>query len=256
LATRLLQQVDRVYSPGGGTHHGRPDRASGFCYLNDIVLGMLSLLDQGARRIAYVDLDAHHGDGVQDALSHDDRVLIVSVHEADRWPKTGTIDDKGGGNARNLPVPAGFHDAELSALTERLLVPWISGFDPEVLIIQGGSDAVADDPLSKLALTNRALWTAIQELLSCSPKVIVLGGGGYNPWTVGRCWAGVWATMTGQDVNQELTLESRSILTGLKWDRLRGAPPKKAWLDQLADARTPQAVRPVIDSLIQRAHHQ
>ena len=94
LAAELLAEGGIVYSPAGGTHHGRPDRASGFCYFNDPVLGILAMLDRGLERIFYVDIDAHHGDGVQDAFADDDRVLTVSVHEGARWPYTGAADDR------------------------------------------------------------------------------------------------------------------------------------------------------------------
>src|SRR5260221_14019869 len=90
-----------VYSPAGGTHHGRSDRASGFCYLNDPVLAILRLLDGGVGSIFYVDLDAHHCDGVADAFTDEKRVVIFSVHEESRWPFTGAIGDEGGGNVFN-----------------------------------------------------------------------------------------------------------------------------------------------------------
>lgn len=249
-AVRLLQDVDTIYSPAGGTHHGRPDRASGFCYLNDPVLCILALLDAGVRRVAYVDLDAHHGDGVQDALSHDPRVLIVSVHEEGRWPKTGTIGDRGGGGARNLPVPRGFHDAEMREVSRRAIQPLLTGFAPEALVVQGGADAVSDDPLSKLDLSNQALWSTVQDILPLAPKRIVLGGGGYNPWTVARCWTGIWGAMTGQDNTAPITNESKNILAGLAWDRRAGRDPKAEWLTGLADATSDRPVRPEIVRVI------
>ena len=113
LSARLTLEGGTVYCPGGGTHHGRPARASGFCYLNDPVLGILTWLDAGLERVVYLDIDAHHGDGVQDAFAEDDRVLTLSVHEAGRWPHTGLAEDRAGGAARNFPVPAGFNDAEM-----------------------------------------------------------------------------------------------------------------------------------------------
>src|SRR5260221_1058824 len=103
-----------IYSPAGGTHHGRRERASGFCYLNDPVLAMLRLLDGGIARIYYVDLDAHHCDGVADAFAADGRVVMLSVHEAARWPFTGAVGEAGCGNIFNLPVPAGFNDSEMA----------------------------------------------------------------------------------------------------------------------------------------------
>src|SRR5215475_1199467 len=122
-AVELLREGGVIYSPAGGTHHGRPDRASGFCYFNDPVLGILALLDQGLERIYYVDVDAHHGDGVEDAFADDNRVFTLSIHEAGRWPYSGGIEDRAGGSARNLPVPAGFHDAEMALLLDEVVLP-------------------------------------------------------------------------------------------------------------------------------------
>ncbi|MGH6928014.1 MAG: acetoin utilization protein AcuC, partial [Dongiaceae bacterium] len=155
-AIELLGDGGIVFNPAGGTHHGRRDRASGFCYFNDPVLGILALLDQGLTRIFYLDIDAHHGDGVQDAFADDDRVFTVSIHEQGRWPYTGRLEDRAGGRARNLPVPAGFNDAELGFLLDEAVLPLLQDFAPEAILLQGGADGLADDPMSGLALSNRA----------------------------------------------------------------------------------------------------
>ena len=97
LACGMVMGGGVVHCPGGGTHHGRPGRASGFCYLNDPVLGMMTWLEAGLDNIVYLDIDAHHGDGVQDAFADDGRVLTISVHEAGRWPHTGLLADRAGG---------------------------------------------------------------------------------------------------------------------------------------------------------------
>ncbi|MGI9387441.1 MAG: hypothetical protein ACR2OX_08410, partial [Methyloligellaceae bacterium] len=93
LAARLALAGDVAFHPAGGTHHGRTDRAPGFCYFNDPVFAILTLLNSGIRRVAYIDFDAHHGDGVQDAFAHDPRVLPISIHEANRWPFSGEVTD-------------------------------------------------------------------------------------------------------------------------------------------------------------------
>jgi len=191
LAADLVASGGVVHVPGGGTHHGMPDRAAGFCYLNDAVLGILALRARGVGRIAYVDLDAHHGDGVEFAFAADPEVLLISVHEEGRWPFTGRLEDRGCGNAFNLPVPAGLNDTEASAIRERLIVPRVAGFAPEALVIQCGADALAEDPLSRLSLSNRAYLATLAAILPLAPRVIVLGGGGYNPWSVARLWTAV-----------------------------------------------------------------
>ncbi|MQP65234.1 acetoin utilization protein AcuC [Niveispirillum sp. SYP-B3756] len=243
-AAELLRDGGVVYSPASGTHHARPGRASGFCFFNAPVLGILSLLDQGLDRILYIDLDAHHGDGVQDAFHDDERVLTVSIHEGGRWPHTGKLEDRAGGMARNLPVPAGFHDSELRYLVEEALIPLACAFRPQAMVIQTGADALADDPLSRLSLSNRALWHAVSELLGLAPRTLVVGGGGYNPWSVGRAWAGIWAVLCGIDpAGTPLTPEAVSVLRGLTWDRREGRNPPTHWFDRLHDAPREGPVR-------------
>jgi acetoin utilization protein AcuC len=250
LGATLVAGGRTVYSPAGGTHHGRPDRASGFCYFNDPVLAILRLLDLGMERVLYVDLDAHHGDGVQDAFHDDDRVLTVSVHEEGRWPRTGAVEDRAGGMARNLPVPAGFNDCELDYIVEHALVPLGEAFDPSAIVIQCGADALADDPLSLLGLSNRALWDAVAALLPLAPRRLVLGGGGYNPWSVARCWAGVWAVVAGIDPDQAPTPAAEEVLRALSWTRRRGHPMPERWFTAIADPPNHGPVRPEVRSAV------
>ena len=199
-----------VFHPPGGTHHGRPGRASGFCYFNDPVFSVLTFLEQGIGRVLYVDLDAHHGDGVQDAFEEDGRVLTVSIHEEKRWPYSGPVEDRGAGRARNLPVPAGFNDDELDFLIENAVLPLARAFGPEALVITCGADPLEGDPLSKLELSNTGLWTAVEKLVAVYPRAVVLGGGGYNPWTVVRCWSGLWGRLNGRGIPQTLPHDARS----------------------------------------------
>ena len=154
LAARMLAGVagGTIYSPAGGTHHGRADQASGFCYFNDPVLAILTLRDAGIAPKLYFDLDAHHGDGVEAAFAADDQVLTVSIHEEGRWPGTGKRGERAGGAARNLPVPVDFNDSELAFLIAQAVLPGPT-LAAAALILQTGVDALADDPQSKLALS-------------------------------------------------------------------------------------------------------
>lgn len=243
LAADLVRDGGIVYSPASGTHHARPGRASGFCFFNAPVLGILALLDQGLERILYVDLDAHHGDGVQDAFQHDTRVLTISIHEAGRWPFTGLVEDRAGGMARNLPVPAGFNDSELAFLLETVVLPLADGFRPQAVMVQSGADALADDPLSRLSLSNRALWHAVGVLAGLAPRTLIVGGGGYNPWSVARCWAGIWAVLTGWDPAVVPTGAAESVLRALRWDHREGRNPPGHWFTTLADVPNTGPVR-------------
>ena len=246
LAARRLLPGGAGYCPGGGTHHGRPDRASGFCYLNDPVLALLTWLDAGLERVLYLDIDAHHGDGVQDAFHDDPRVLTISVHEAGRWPFTGAVEDRAGGAARNLPVPPGFHDSEMLWLLHQAILPLARGFAPEAILLQCGADALEEDPLSRLALSNNAHWGVVRALRGFAPRLLVLGGGGYNPFATGRCWAGVWAALNDLPVPDRLPPAAEAVLRGLHYPRAAGRAPPEHWFTTLRDAPRPGVVRAAV----------
>jgi acetoin utilization protein AcuC len=246
LAGELLAGGGIVHHPGGGTHHGFPDRAGGFCYLNDAVLAILSLRRAGARRIAYVDIDAHHADGVEHAFAGHPDTLLISVHEEKRWPFTGRLEDDGGGNVLNLPVPRGFNDTEMAEVRDALILPAVAGFAPDALVLQCGADAVEEDPLSRLALSNNAHWTVLAALMALRPpRLVVLGGGGYNPWSVGRLWTGNWAVLNGHEVPDRLPPEAEDVLRGLTWTNARaGRNPPEHWFTTLRDTPRPGPLRP------------
>ena len=235
-----------VHVPGGGTHHGLPDRANGFCYLNDCVLAVLALQRAGLSRIAYIDIDAHHADGVEHAFAADPSVLLISTHEAGRWPFTGALEDAGVGNCFNLPVPAGFNDTEMQAVTDDLIAPRLAAFRPDAVVLQCGADALAEDPLSRLMLSNNAHRAVLAAVRTLTPRLMVLGGGGYNPWSVGRCWAALWADLAGYAVPDRLPEAAAAVLAGLSWGGGRRQPPAPELLSTLADVPRPGPVRPQV----------
>ena len=235
LAGKLAAEGRVVFHPAGGTHHGRPDRASGFCYFNDPVFAILALLDAGAAPLLYVDLDAHHGDGVQDAFARDERVHTISIHEAGRWPHTGAADDRGGGRSHNFPVARGFADADLEALMERTVLPLARRIAPRSIVLTCGADALAGDPLSSMQLSNVALWSAVESLVDLAPAAVVLGGGGYNPWTLARYWTGLWGRLAGREIPARLPAEARAILVALECDLVDEENMREEWLETLAD---------------------
>jgi len=249
LAARLTAPGGVAHVPGGGTHHGMPDRASGFCYLNDAVLGLLAWLDQGLTNVLYLDIDAHHGDGVEFAFADDPRVFTVSIHEAGRWPHTGRAEDRAGGHARNLPVPEGLNDSEMDWLLRHAVLPLVRHLRPQAIMLQCGADAIEEDPLSRLSLSNAAHRAVAAALLPLAPRLIVLGGGGYNPWSVARCWAGVWATLNGIRIPPRIPAEAEAVLRGLAWSRAAGRNPPAHWFTTIADAPRPGPVRPEIRAL-------
>ena len=249
LACRLTLDGGVAHCPGGGTHHGRPARASGFCYLNDPVLGLLIWLEAGLDRVAYVDIDAHHGDGVQDAFHGDPRVFTISIHEAGRWPFTGRATDRAGGAARNLPVPQGFNDSEMRWLMQQAVLPLIDRLRPQAILLQCGADALEEDPLARLSLSNNAHWEAVSALQERAPRLVVTGGGGYNPYTVGRCWAGVWATLNGIAVPGRTTSAAEAVLRALVYNRAAGRNPPEHWFTTIRDAPREGEIRAEVRDL-------
>jgi len=247
LAAELLRDGGIVHSPGGGTHHGFPDRAGGFCFLNDPVLAILALKSVGCRKVAYVDIDAHHCDGVEHGFADEPSVMLISVHEENRWPRTGALDARGCGNVFNLPVPRGFHDAEMAEIVTRLIEPQVARFRPDAVVLQCGADAVTEDPLSRLALSNNAHVDVLKALRPLSPRLLVLGGGGYNPWSVGRLWSRVWAELAGHEVPDRLPEQAQAVLRALRWTGLRASRATEPhWFDTLVDAPRTAPVRPEI----------
>lgn len=244
LGAELIRDGGIVYSPAGGTHHGLSDRANGFCYLNDPVLAILTLLNAGLDRIVYVDIDAHHCDGVEAAFHGSQRVRMISVHEARRWPFTGALDDDAGGAAWNLPVARNLNDDEFYTILDQMILPATAAFRPQAIVLQCGADAVAEDPLSRLTLSNNAHWRAVAGLRDMAPRLLVLGGGGYNPWSVARLWSGVWATLNGIDIPDVLNGEAQSILSDLSWNRAAGKQPARHWIETLRDAPNGGPIRP------------
>lgn len=251
LAGELLARGGRVHNPGGGTHHGMPDRASGFCYLNDCVFAILSLRAHGARRVAYVDIDAHHMDGVEHAFADDPDVLLISTHEEARWPFTGALTDQGVGQVFNLPLPRGLNDSEMAVARDRVILPAVEAFQPDAIVLQCGADAVDEDPLSRLSLSNNAHMDVLRGLLPLAPRFLLLGGGGYNPWSVGRLWTLGWAVLTGRDVPDRLPKAAEAILREIHWHgNSRAKSPPDHWFTTLRDKPRPGPIRAEVEARV------
>jgi acetoin utilization protein AcuC len=175
----------------GGLHHALADRASGFCVYNDVAAAIRRLLDEGAERVAYVDVDVHHGDGVERLFWNEPRVLTVSVHESGRvlFPGTGFPDEVGGpaaeGSAVNVSLPPGTSDAGWLRAVHAVAPQLVRAFDPDVLVTQHGCDSHFLDPLAHLAVSvdaQRAVQSSLHDLAHevCDGRWLALGGGGYE----------------------------------------------------------------------------
>ncbi|MBI4637055.1 MAG: acetoin utilization protein AcuC [Candidatus Rokubacteria bacterium] len=239
LAARLVAdgEVDRAFHFAGGLHHALPDRASGFCYLNDPVLAILHLRQKGWR-VCYVDIDAHHGDGVQFAFYRDRDVLTISTHErGDRlFPGTGFVhelgEEDGKGYSVNLPLQP-FTDDEVYAETfEAVVPPLIQAFRPDVVVAQLGIDSHRTDPLTHLALTVQGFTRTVARIAELSPRLVALGGGGYDLPNVARAWTAAWAVLNGVELAPELPpafsddLRRFGFRSGSLWDPPEPLPPE------------------------------
>ncbi|MDZ5622685.1 acetoin utilization protein AcuC [Nocardioides bizhenqiangii] len=197
----------------GGLHHAMPDRSSGFCIYNDVAVGIRWLLDNGAQRVAYVDVDVHHGDGVEAIFYDDPRVLTISLHESGQFlfPGTGFPADTGGrdaeGSAVNLALPPGTSDAGWLRAFHAVVPPLLREFAPDVLVTQHGCDSHADDPLAHLMLSvdgQRAAYLALHDLAHevAGGRWVATGGGGYAVFgVVPRAWTHLLAAVAGRPLD-------------------------------------------------------
>lgn len=254
-AAQLALAGHTVFHPAGGTHHGRRDRASGFCYFNDPVFALQTLREgdhnnPGLPRIAYLDLDAHHGDGVEDAFANQADVLTFSIHEENRWPYSGTNIYDSTHHIYNAPVPSGLNDNEFQALLEEAMLPLLAHFQPAAIVITCGADALHGDPLSRMELSNNALWHAVLALIAQTPAAVVLGGGGYNPWTTVRCWAGLWGQLLGAEMPARLPDQIQAMLSAFDSDLVDEEDQDPAWLATLSDPPRQGPIRPEVAQLI------
>jgi len=250
LSAELASKGHVVFHPTGGTHHGRADRASGFCYFNDPVFAIMTFLKEGSNRVLYVDFDAHHGDGVEDAFLDNRRVTTLSIHEAKRWPYSGTASRPGAG-IYNLPVPQGINDSEFAFLVENTVLPLVNTVEADAVVLCCGADCLAGDPLSKMELSNVALWDAVDSIIAKGLPTVILGGGGYNPWTVTRYWAGMWGRITGKSFPERLPEEATEYLRGMECDLIDADEVDETWLTTLADTPYPGPIRDEIRSLVE-----
>jgi acetoin utilization protein AcuC len=249
LSAELASQGHVVFHPSGGTHHGRADRASGFCYFNDPVFAILTFLREGSESVLYLDFDAHHGDGVEDAFLEEERVSTLSMHEAERWPFSGSR-SRPENAAWNLAVPQGFNDSEFTLLFDGFVLPLVERTGADALVLCCGADCLAGDPLSKMELSNLVLWDAVEQLVAAGLPTVILGGGGYNPWTVTRYWAGMWGRISGQSFPERLPDDAIKYLSAMECDLIDEDEVQEAWLTTLADNPNPGPVRDAIRSLL------
>ncbi|UCF89375.1 MAG: acetoin utilization protein AcuC [bacterium] len=227
-----------AFHTGGGFHHAHHARAAGFCYINDIAVAIAEQAQLG-RRVLYLDVDAHHGDGVQEAFYDSDRVLTISIHESPDhlFPGTGHVHELGTGEgfgfSVNVPLEPGTADGTFIEAFEGVFPSLLSSFSPDQIVMQLGVDSMTRDPLAHLRLTTRFLVHVLQRVRELfGGPVMATGGGGYEMDTVARAWTLAWSVLTGQNVPDELPeayLQERARYgaSGIRQMNLRDPEPDK-----------------------------
>ena len=254
VASKLILAGDAeiAFNPSGGFHHAGPERAAGFCYINDVALACMVLAEQG-KRVLYLDVDVHHGDGVAYAFYERSDVMTISFHQNPRtlFPGTGFENEIGTGEGKgycvNVPLPVGTYDQAYLKAFETIVLPLTRAYNPDVIVFELGADALAGDPLANLCLTNNVYADIIHHLMSFNKPIVATGGGGYNVENTVRAWALAWSIFCGADQGEDMSHAMGGVfLESTEW---------QAGLRDRALAVTEQqrgAVQPAIEKVIQK----
>ena len=200
---------DIAFNLAGGWHHAHRSKASGFSYLNDAVLAINWLVAQ-SKRVVYLDIDAHHGDGVQEGFYDSNQVLTISLHESGIYffPGTGFEDEIGEGRGKgysvNVPLLAHTDDALYMKAFDEIAYPLIAAYDPDVIVTQIGADTFRTDPLTRMEITTHSYSYIMRKLKALKIPWVALGGGGYDQMNTARAWTIAWAVMNGVELKPRL----------------------------------------------------
>jgi acetoin utilization protein AcuC len=234
-AARLVSEegYSAAFNLAGGYHHAHRAKASGFSYVNDAVIAINSLLAKG-KRVVYLDIDAHHGDGVQEAFYATDQVLVISLHESGIYffPGTGFEyemgEGQGYGYSVNIPLLAHTDDPLYMKAFDEVVYPLIAAFDPDVIFTQLGADTFRTDPLTRLEITTHSYSYILRKLKALKIPWIAVGGGGYDLMNTARAWTIAWGVMNGIelpvklpesfiDIIKPLGYQNRMLLDAMHW---------------------------------------
>ena len=213
LAADLLisSKYDSVFNISGGLHHAMRANASGFCVFNDPVIAIEKFTQQ-KMKVVYIDIDCHHGDGVQEAYYDRDDVLTISIHESGAFlfPGTGNTNEigtgRGAGYSINVPLYPYTDDEIYTDIFKKIVPPLIEFFQPDVLVTQMGIDSHFEDPLTHLSLTIQGFTEILKIFKSFNLKWLSLGGGGYNLQAVARAWARGWGVISNQTLPNDIPI--------------------------------------------------
>ena len=235
-------KTDIAFAPAGGVHHhAMPRSAAGFGIFNDAVIAMKAMVEEGLR-VAYIDIDCHHGDGVQMGHYDSDQVLTISIHESGQWlfPGTGYVQEIGAGDGTgysvNIPLAPYTQDNEWHAAFDVVIPPLVRAFKPDVLFTQLGIDTHFQDPLTHLSLTTQGFDLAVKKLGVLAAEIgkwVAVGGGGYDLSAVSRSWTMALASMANFDLPNDVPNEFTSLSNLTTFADIPPAPAEQQYLDEI-----------------------
>ena len=235
-------KADIAFAPAGGVHHhAMPRSAAGFGIFNDAVIAMKAMVEEGLR-IAYIDIDCHHGDGVQMSHYDSDQVLTISIHESGQWlfPGTGYVQEigtsDGKGYSVNIPLAPYTQDNEWHAAFDGVIPPLVRAFKPDVLFTQLGIDTHFQDPLTHLSLTTQGFDLAVKKLGVLAVEIgkwVAVGGGGYDLSAVSRSWTMALASMANFNLPNDVPNEFRSLSNLTTFADIPPRPVEQQYLDEI-----------------------
>jgi acetoin utilization protein AcuC len=261
----LAGRARRAFNMSGGLHHAMPSRASGFCHINDVVLAIHALLRAG-KRVAYVDVDAHHGDGVEHAFYTRSDVLTISIHQTGYtiFPGSGFVEDigdgPGEGYAVNIPLLPGAGDETYDRAFEEVIAPLLEAFAPDVLTTQLGADAILGDAVANLRISLRGFERSVRRFRGLDLPWLAFGGGGYNVGNVVRAWTLAWGVMVESDLPDEIppAWAEQAALRGVTVPSLRGSDEASPTSDHVMEAldgvieQLRETVLPIVSGVTKR----
>ncbi|CAG9761970.1 unnamed protein product [Ceutorhynchus assimilis] len=252
-AARLLaaEKCRTVINWFGGWHHAQRDSASGFCYINDIVIA-IQFMSKTFSRILYVDLDIHHGDGVQNAFEYSNKILTLSFHKhcAGFFPNTGGLKDIGKGRGQyysiNIPLMDGVGDKTFTKVFEEVFPMVCESYKPQAVVVQCGADGLNGDPVGQCNLTLKGFDGCIQAILACDLPRLFLGGGGYNFPNTARLWTHLTSLIIGEELDNDIPGDTKYFCDYAPSYELHIEEGRKK------DCNTPDYIKTVINTV--RSH--
>lgn len=258
-AVEIFLKGGVAFNPAGGMHHAYPNRANGFCFLNDPAISIEFLKRLGIRKILYIDLDAHHCDAIQEHYYEDDSVFVLSLHQSPEYAfpfKTGFSEETGNGRGErfnmNVPLPKGIKDRDYLYALERSLEIVKEIFEPDAYILQLGTDTLREDYLSKFELSNAGFLEAFRMVRNFFGDGIYLGGGGYHPIALVRAWTLIWCEITGREIPLEINAKSKELLLSVNFEEFDDETDRSYMYDYLLDEFNEEPVREDVKRLLEK----